>query len=140
MALWRCALPEDPLAILEELVALRDLGLRKILPVTAELAAEFIDTCRQSKSKVALASARQTFEDKYGESRNRFVRMAFGGDVSADVDFDDLLIDRIGDNGEIDWAAAGLEPNPELDDNADAVFCALARKLWLPLLTHEVDA
>ena len=140
VALSRCALPEDPLAILEELVALRDLGLRKILPVTAELAAEFIDTCRQSKSKVALASARQTFEDKYGESRNRFVRMAFGGDVSADVDFDDLLIDRIGDNGEIDWAAAGLEPNPELDDNADAVFCALARKLWLPLLTHEVDA
>ena len=106
----------------------------------AELAADFVETQRRSKSKVALSAARRNFERGYGASADRFVRMAFGGDVSAAVEFDDLLVDRIGDIGEIDWTALGLEPDPDLDEDADAVFCALAHMLWMPLLTHEVNA
>lgn len=140
VALSRFGVPDDPVPILEELVAVRDLGLRKILPVTADLAAEFVESGRRSGGLVGLSAARRSFGHEYGESWNRFVRMAFGGDVSATVDFDDLLIDRIGDRDDIDWGAVGLEPDPDLGDDAGAVFCALARKLWIPLLNHEVDA
>jgi len=140
VSLCRFRVPENPVAILEELVAVRDLGMRKILPVTADLAAEFVESEHWSGGRVALTSARRSFHHAYGEANNRFVRMAFGGDVSADVTFDDLLVDSIGASGPVDWRALGLEPDLELGDYAESVFCALARRLWNPLLAHEVTA
>ncbi|WP_439028945.1 exodeoxyribonuclease V subunit gamma [Gordonia terrae] len=123
--------PDDPVSLLDDLVRLRDEGLRRPLPLPLEPACAFMENDGPGRrSRFALMNARKVFDDKFGARHDRYVRLAFGGDVLADVEFDDLLARR------------GLAENPlggvELPmGEDDPLFAGLARAVWTPLNAHR---
>ncbi|MCR5976755.1 exodeoxyribonuclease V subunit gamma [Gordonia jinghuaiqii] len=123
--------PEDPVPLLHDLVRLRDEGLRRPLPLPLEPAFTFVENDGPGRrGRFALESARKNFEDKFGASTNRYVKLAFGGDVLADVEFDELLHPaRTGEHvlGGVELSLAENEP----------LFCGLARAVWAPVNEHR---
>ncbi|MFW0785044.1 exodeoxyribonuclease V subunit gamma [Gordonia sp. CPCC 206044] len=125
------AVPDDPLAVLTQLVGLRDLGVRQVLPLPLDPAAEFADHHRRAgRVDRAMPAARRAFDGDFGAGRDRYLRLAYGGDVTAAVAFDDLLAETLAVQGP--WN--GL-PTPGEPD--DPVFACLARLVWEPLMDHE---
>ncbi|WAC55651.1 exodeoxyribonuclease V subunit gamma [Gordonia sp. SL306] len=125
------AVPDDPLAVLVDLIALRDAGLRRVLPLPLDPAADFVDHHRRTgRVDRALPAARKAFEGDFGAGRDRYLRLAYTGDVTGAVGFDALTTEAIPD----DRRFYGLElPG----DVGDPVFAGLARLVWEPLMDHE---
>ncbi|MXP24083.1 exodeoxyribonuclease V subunit gamma [Gordonia sp. HNM0687] len=125
------AVPDNPLDVLVSLIGLRDLGFRRVLPLPLDPAADFADHHRRSgRADRAVPAARRAFDGDFGAGRDRYLRMVFGGDVTRPVDFDVLLAEPIPPDD--DWSG------PTLPTDADgALFGALARLVWEPLLDHE---
>lgn len=123
--------PEHPLDVLCSLIGLRDLGLRRALPLPLDPAAEFADHHRRSGgADRALPAARRAYDGDFGAGRDRYLRMVFGGDVTRPVDFEDVLAAPV--PSEDSWDGPQL-----LADPGDTLFGALARLVWDPLLEHE---
>ncbi|MGC5258813.1 exodeoxyribonuclease V subunit gamma [Gordonia sp. DT218] len=125
------AVPDDPLAILADLIALRDAGLRRVLPLPLDPAADFADHHRRTgRVDRALPAARKAFEGDFGAGRDRYLRLAYTGDVTSAVGFDALIDEPMPD----DRRFCGLElPG----DVGDPLFAGLARLVWEPLMDHE---
>ncbi|WP_055475405.1 exodeoxyribonuclease V subunit gamma [Gordonia sp. HS-NH1] len=123
--------PEDPVSLLHDLVRLRDEGLRRPLPLPLEPACTFVENDGPGRrSTFSLANARRTFDDKFGPANDPYVKLAFGGDVLADVEFDDLLDDPAAEQrtiGGVELAMTEGEP----------LFAGLARTVWVPLNQHR---
>ncbi|MCW2622361.1 MAG: recC, partial [Frankiales bacterium] len=113
---WRSVLtaPEDALAQLRALVALRDEGLQAPLPVATNASAAYADR-RAGGSTVeeALEAARREFDAMFGDRTDRHLAYVLGPDPR----FDQLL----------------AEP----DAGEGYRFGAVARRLWAPLLAQE---
>ncbi|SDU23130.1 exodeoxyribonuclease V subunit gamma [Gordonia westfalica] len=123
--------PEDPVPLLDQLVRLRDEGLRRPLPLPLEPAFTFVDNDGPGRrSHWALNSARKVFDDKFGPSHDRYLKLAFGGDVLADVDFDILLEER----APADRILGGVELALTEDE---PLFTGLARAVWVPVGHHR---
>nr|WP_064570115.1 exodeoxyribonuclease V subunit gamma [Gordonia sp. LAM0048] len=143
--------PEDPVPLLYDLVRLRDEGLRRPLPLPLEPACTFVENDGPGRrSTFSLANARRNFEDKFGPARDPHVRLAFGGDVLADVEFDDLLAcpppeDRtVGGVDSGPRTLGGVDSGPrtlggvELPmADGEPLFAGLARTVWVPLNQHR---
>ncbi|MEE3850089.1 exodeoxyribonuclease V subunit gamma [Gordonia sp. LSe1-13] len=126
------AVPDDPIGVLTSLIALRDIGLSRVLPLPLDPAAEFADHHRRSgREDRALPAAHRAFGGDFGAGTDRYLRLAFGGDITVPVDFDALLRDTIPPTGS--WAA-GIDLSGE---PGESVFGALARLVWQPLMDHE---
>ena len=131
VAMARVTAPEDAVAILERLVALRDRGLRRPLPSAVDAAAIYTERSRGGeRMSIGLLGARKDFDDKFGDHRDRWLRLAFGGSVDAAIGFDNLLTEPIAADPD------GWHP-PLPGDPGDPLFCGLARAVWEPLLAHE---
>ncbi|AZG44644.1 exodeoxyribonuclease V subunit gamma [Gordonia insulae] len=125
------AVPDDPAAVLAALIAIRDVGLQRVLPLPLDPAAEFADHHqRTGRADRALPAARKAFGGDFGAGRDRHVRLAYAGDVTATTDFDALLAESIPADGR--WCGIDLPGEP-----GDAVFTGLARLVWEPLIEFE---
>ena len=123
--------PEDPVPLLHDLVRLRDEGLRRPLPLPLEPAYTFVENDGPGRrSTFSLANARRSFDDRFGAAHDPHVKLAFGGDVLAEVDFDDLL-----DGATPDHRTVGGVELPMADD--EPLFAGLARTVWVPLDQHR---
>ncbi|QTI67331.1 exodeoxyribonuclease V subunit gamma [Gordonia polyisoprenivorans] len=126
----RLAGPDDPLALLAELVGIRRLGLRTVLPLPLDPGAAYgIKRASGSSEMIALNAAATTFAGKFGAHTDPYLRFVYGGDVTASVDFDTLTSVCAADTAS--WAQIGLTPG-------EPVFTSLARRLWGPVVEHEV--
>jgi exodeoxyribonuclease V gamma subunit len=112
------ALPADPVAVLRDLVALRDAGLCEPLPVATGASAAYAAR-RQDGSTVdeAMEGSRKEFEGMFGDKTDRHLAYVQGGPATLDA-----LLSEPG---------AGDEPTR---------FGALARRLWTPLLAVETTS
>lgn len=123
--------PDDAIALLDQLVRLRDRGLRSPLPVPLDPGATYGAAMVQRGNPEAAASdARRTFGGPYGETTNPYIRFVYATDITAPVTFDRLLevpVAADGTCGGIPMPAAPGEP----------LFGALAEWLWRPLIDHE---
>ncbi|NEW39928.1 exodeoxyribonuclease V subunit gamma [Nocardia cyriacigeorgica] len=128
---WRSELtaPSAPeaLAILRELVALRDTGLAEPLPIaTAATAAYAERRFRGGTMEEGVAAAEREFNggangpDKYGEHTDRHLRYIWGPAPR----IDDLI----------------AAPAPPGEPGESTRFGALSRRLWVPLLRAEEQA
>ncbi|GAB90518.1 exodeoxyribonuclease V subunit gamma [Gordonia rhizosphera] len=125
------AIPDDPLSVLTDLVALRDAGLRRVLPLPIDPAAEFVAHHRRGGPvATSLPAARRSFDGDFGAGRDRYLRLVFGGDVTADVDADAMFGETLPDDGR--WCGLQLPGDP-----GDPLFAGLARLVWEPLIEHE---
>lgn len=126
--------PEDAVTVLHGLVALRDLGLRTPLPLPIGPAAEYARVCGTGARQASgIAVARKVFGDMFGPATtDAYLRLVYGGDTAAVVDFDELLAPTIGAS-----ALDGLEVPGGPDDH---LFCGLSRFVWEPLLTNETTS
>ncbi|MFW0796877.1 exodeoxyribonuclease V subunit gamma [Gordonia sp. CPCC 205515] len=126
--------PDDPLAVLHDLVRLRDLGLRTPLPLPLDPAAEYARVCGNgARPGSGIAVARKAFSGPYGPAKtDSYLRLVYGGDTAAAVDFDDILTPTIGGAELGDLHLPG-EPD-------DHLFCGLSRFIWEPLLTNEATS
>ncbi|MBC7373362.1 MAG: exodeoxyribonuclease V subunit gamma [Frankiales bacterium] len=107
VAVSTLTLPADPLAVLGDLVALRDEGLRAPLPIaTAASHAYASRRAAGDTDSEAPAAARKAWGDMFGDATDEHVRYVHGGDVDA-------------------FLGTGTR------------FAALARRLWDPLLAAE---
>ncbi|RPA19951.1 exodeoxyribonuclease V subunit gamma [Gordonia sp. OPL2] len=128
------AVPDDPLQILTNLVAIRDVGLTRALPLPLDPAAEFADhRLRTGRVDRALPAARKSFEGDFGAGTDRYLRLAHTGDVTSPVEFDALLAETVPDDGT--WASTTLPGEAE-----DPLFTRLARLIWEPLMDHETPS
>lgn len=114
---WRSTLtlPEDPTAVLRDLVALHDAGMREALPIATGASAAYVERRRAGSSvEDAVEAARKEFESMFGDGRDRHLTYVMGDRPA----FDDLL--------------AQADDGPE-----QTRFGALAVRLWAPLLACE---
>ena len=114
---WRSTLvlPEDPAAVLRDLVALHDEGMRAALPMATGATHLYADRRRGGSSvEEALEAAAKEWTSLFGDGKDRHLAYVHGDAPS----FDALL--------------AETEPGPERTR-----FGALARRLWEPLLARE---
>lgn len=126
----RLACPDDPLALLAELVAIRRLGLQTVLPLPLDPGAAYgIKRASGSSEMIALNAAATTFAGKFGAHTDPYLRLVYGADVTASVDFDTLTSVCAADTAP--WAQIGLV-------SGEPVFTTLARRLWGPVVEHEV--
>ena len=123
--------PDDARGVLNDLVRLRDLGLRSPLPLPLEPAEDYATKVRAGvRSDAALETARRSFDGMFGAGTDTYLRFVFGADVTSSVAFDEILGMSTSDDAR--WA--GLT----MPGEADApLFTRLARALWNPLLDHE---
>ncbi|WP_280236666.1 exodeoxyribonuclease V subunit gamma [Nocardia cyriacigeorgica] len=128
---WRSELTAPPapeaLAILRELVALRDTGLTEPLPIaTAATAAYAERRYRGGTMEEGVSAAEREFNggangpDKYGEHTDRHLRYIWGSAPR----IDDLI----------------AAPAPPGEPGESTRFGALSRRLWAPLLRAEEQA
>ncbi|MFE0748219.1 exodeoxyribonuclease V subunit gamma [Gordonia sp. NPDC058843] len=123
--------PEDPVPLLYDLVRLRDEGLRRPLPLPLEPACTFVENDGPGRrSSFALANARKNFDDKFGAAHDPCVKLAFGGDVLADVEFDDLLDGPGAEHRTVGGVELPIAPD-------ETLFAGLARTVWVPLNQHR---
>ncbi|GAB21471.1 exodeoxyribonuclease V gamma chain [Gordonia polyisoprenivorans NBRC 16320 = JCM 10675] len=126
----RLAGPDDPLALLAELVAIRRLGLQTVLPLPLDPGAAYgIKRASGSSEMIALNAAATSFAGKFGAHTDPYLRLVYGADVTASVDFDTLTSVCAADTAP--WAQIGLV-------SGEPVFTTLARRLWGPVVEHEV--
>ncbi|HST85083.1 MAG TPA: exodeoxyribonuclease V subunit gamma [Kineosporiaceae bacterium] len=113
--------PTDPLAVLKELVALRDQGLCEPLPLIAGASTAYAER-RSSGSTIeeASAAAAKAWNDRFGDNTDRHLIYVYGQTPR----FEPLLAARP-TSSEAGWYD---EPSR---------FGVLARRLWTPLLAHE---
>jgi exodeoxyribonuclease V gamma subunit len=115
---WQSVLqvPDDPLPVLRDLVALHDDGLRAPLPLVAGASSEYAARRERGSSvQEALAAAQASWNSPYGgDGSDRHVVRVHGPSPS----LDGLLVEP----------GVGEEPTR---------FGALARRLWAPLLGCE---
>ncbi len=115
----RLQAPPDPVAVLRDLVDLRDRGLREPLPLFPTASAVYAER-RQSGDDQAAATeaARRAYTDGFGDGADRSIRYALGDDA---------------------FAAAQGEPHG--DERAFSFersrFGTLAARLWVPILASE---
>lgn len=114
---WRSTLvlPEDPGAVLRDLVALCDEGMREAVPIATGASATYADRRRAGASvDDALEAARKEWSSMFGDGKDRHLAYVHGDAPS----FDCLLV--------------------EVDGGEERTrFGALARRLWAPLLACE---
>jgi exodeoxyribonuclease V gamma subunit len=114
---WRSTLvlPQDPTAVLRDLVALYDDGMRAALPIATGASHTYADR-RRSGSPVeeALEAATKDWDGRFGDGKDRHLAYVHGNPPA----FDRLL--------------AGSEAGPE-----QTWFGALARRLWAPVFACE---
>ncbi|GAC84336.1 exodeoxyribonuclease V gamma chain [Gordonia paraffinivorans NBRC 108238] len=123
--------PDDALSLLFDVVRLRDEGLRRPLPLPLDPALAFADNDGPGRrAQWALTSARRTFEDRFGPGTSPYVRFAFGGDVLAEVGFDEIL--AVTPPGGRSLAGVDLA----LSDG-DSLFAGLARTIWALVGAHR---
>lgn len=108
--------PDDPIALLRDLLDIFDAGMAQPLPVAPE-ASEIYAQRRASGDSPdeALDAAERRWSDRFGESHDEAIQYCFGT-----VDFDSFA--------EAVAAPAGDEPT---------AFGAYSRRLWAPLLDVE---
>jgi exodeoxyribonuclease V gamma subunit len=113
--------PTDPLAVLKELLALRDQGLREPLPLIAGASTAYAER-RGSGSTIeeASAAAAKEWSGRFGDNTDRHLIYVYGQAAR----FEPLLQARP------DPSEAGWSDEPSR-------FGVLARRLWTPLLAHE---
>ena len=114
---WRSSLsaPADPVAVLRDLVALYDEGMREPLPLVTGASAEYAARRAQGGSvEEAMTAARAEWESMYGDGQDRHVVHVHGPATQLAA-----LTAAAGD---------GTEPTR---------FGVLATRLWLPLLACE---
>ena len=111
--------PEDPIAVLRDLVDIFDVGMAQPLPVSPE-ASEIYARRRESGDTPdeAFDAAERRWSDRFGGSNDEAVRYCFGV-----VDFGSFATAMP--------APAGEEPT---------AFGAYSRRLWAPLLDAETVA
>ncbi|WP_084351930.1 exodeoxyribonuclease V subunit gamma [Millisia brevis] len=111
--------PEDPIAVLRDLLDMFDAGMAQPLPVSPE-AAEIYARRRESGDTPdeAFDAAERRFSDRFGGSNDEALRYCFGA-----VDFGSFATAMP--------APPGEEPT---------AFGAYARRLWAPLLDAETVA
>jgi exodeoxyribonuclease V gamma subunit len=113
--------PREPLAVLRDLVDLRDRGLREPLPVGPAASAAYADRRHAGAAPDdALDAARRAWDDRFGDGTDRHLRYVLGPDAG----FDALL------------AAEATAHERGWSDDAGR-FALLARRLWDPLLAAE---
>ncbi|OBC02629.1 exodeoxyribonuclease V subunit gamma [Gordonia sp. 852002-50395_SCH5434458] len=123
--------PDDARAVLNDLVRLRDLGLRSPLPLPLEPAEEYATkVCAGVRSDAAVETARRSFDGMFGAGTDTYLRFVFGADVTSSVAFDEIL--RMSTSDDPRWAGLILPGEAEAP-----LFTRLARALWNPLLDHE---
>jgi exodeoxyribonuclease V gamma subunit len=112
--------PADPGAILQQLVDLRDRGLRSPLPLPTAAGAEYAARrYRGDDHALALEAAEKSFDNQFGgEAQDLYVRYLFGGDLTA-------ITAAEPDAGETAW------------DQMPTRFAASAVRLWNPILDAE---
>ncbi|RPA57817.1 exodeoxyribonuclease V subunit gamma [Gordonia oryzae] len=126
----RLASPDDPLALLAELVAIRRLGLHTVVPLPLDPGAAYgITRASGSSERIALNAAATAFAGKFGAHTDPYLRLVYGADVTAPVQFDTLTAVCAADTAP--WAQVGLV-------SGEPVFTTLARRLWGPVVEHEV--
>ncbi len=114
---WQSVLtpPEDPLAVLRELVALHDEGMREPLPMaTGASHAYAVRRAAGDEVGLALDAACKEWEGRFGDGTDRHLAYVLGSPPSFET------------------VTAATDPGPE-----GTRFGALARRLWGPLLAHE---
>lgn len=125
------AVPEDPAALLADLVAIRDAGLRRVLPLPLDPAVDFVEHVgRSDRIDRALKAAQASFERTFGAHTDPYLRLAFGGDIDAEVAFGELLTETTATMSE--WFPGGLPGAPDAP-----AFAGLSSTLWTPLTEHE---
>ncbi len=120
---WRSTLrvPEDPAAVLRQLVDLRDRGLREPLPLVTGASAVYADRrCAGSTVEEATAAAATEWGSTFGDATDRHLQWVHGRAPRLDA----LLAAPPADD-ERDWS----------DDPTR--FGVLAQRLWSPLLAVE---
>ena len=120
---WRSTLrvPDDPLAVLRQLVDLRDRGLREPLPIAPAASAAYADRRRGGATvDEAVATADKEWGSLFGDGKDRHLVYVHG--VGAPL-------------------SGLLTAPPEADEAAwsddPSRFGVLARRLWTPLLAVE---
>ncbi|MFT4041734.1 MAG: exodeoxyribonuclease V subunit gamma [Gordonia sp. (in: high G+C Gram-positive bacteria)] len=125
------AAPDNAVAILAELVAIRDRGLQSALPLPLEAAADYAArSAGGTRHGVGLNIAQRSFESTYGAAADPYVRLVLRGDVTAAVTFGQVLAEKTPPGSSfagITLPTAAGEP----------LFCGLARCIWEPLLACE---
>ncbi|TWS24527.1 exodeoxyribonuclease V subunit gamma, partial [Tsukamurella conjunctivitidis] len=115
----RLRVPPDPVAVLRQLVDLRDRGLREPLPLFPSASTVYVERgTAGAPGQQALEAARAEFEGSFGDGKDRSIRYALGESA-----FDDALGPPQG--AEAEFSRAGTR------------FGALAARLWVPILAHE---
>ena len=114
---WRSTLtlPDDPVAVLRDLVALHDEGLRGPLPMATGASHAYADRRRGGSAvEDAVEAVRKEWESMFGDGKDRHLAYVHGDRPS----FDRML--------------------EQPDDGPEGTrFGALARRLWAPLLDCE---
>ncbi|MGW5523735.1 exodeoxyribonuclease V subunit gamma [Gordonia sp. NPDC003950] len=122
--------PDDPTAVLADLIAIYRLGLCVPLPVPLDPGLAYAEKCvRGSSAEIARRAAAAKFDYRFGAQADPYIRFAYGDDVTTAVGFDALTEVPIPDDPR--WSAIGLVPG-------EPMFGALATRIWEPLLAHEV--
>jgi exodeoxyribonuclease V gamma subunit len=119
---WRSTLtvPPDPLAVLRELVALYDAGLRQLLPVATAASAAYAERRERGDTvEEALEAAGKAWSGPYGDATDRHIAYVYG----ADAPFARLTADA--------------DADAHAESGEGTRFGALARRLWTPLLGCE---
>ncbi|MCW2681427.1 MAG: Exodeoxyribonuclease gamma chain [Frankiales bacterium] len=114
---WRSTLtvPEDPAAVLRDLIALYDDGMRQPLPLVTGASAKYAERRRAGDvPEEALEAAAKEWDAMFGDSKDRHVAYVFGSPPQ---------LSRL-----TTAPGAGDEPTR---------FGELAVRLWSPLLAHE---
>ena len=125
------AMPDDPAAILYDLVRVREGGLRRPLPMPIDCAVDFVERhTTPARMPMALQLARRSFDRDFGASADRALRFLYTGDPTTPVDFDALLAEPTPASG--DYAGVPLPSAP-----GEPLFCGVSHVVWGPLLTHE---
>ncbi|WP_020107641.1 exodeoxyribonuclease V subunit gamma [Nocardia sp. 348MFTsu5.1] len=112
--------PPNPVAVLRQIVDLRDRGLRSPLPLPTAAAAEYADRRHRGDDTVlALDAADKNFGNQFGgDGQDVYVRYLHEGDFST------VVAERAAAE-ERDW------------DEHGSRFAASAMRLWTPLLDSE---
>ncbi|MGC5248276.1 exodeoxyribonuclease V subunit gamma [Gordonia sp. DT219] len=125
----RLAAPDDPLATLADLVAIRRLGLQIVLPLPLDPGAAYgIKRAGGSSDSIALVAAETRFASMFGAQNDPYLRLVYGGDVTTTVAFDELTRLRVPDDPV--WGQVGMSAG-------EPVFTTLAGRIWEPIVAHE---
>lgn len=126
----RLSAPDDPLATLADLVAIRRLGLSQALPLPLDPGAVYATKCSGGSSEsIALTAAASTFDGLFGANTNPYVRFVYGDDVTSAISFEELTGLQVPNDPR--WTRLGIA-------SGTTMFTGLARKIWDPIVAHEV--